>query len=147
MSTIWNICINPTNPSILLPVGVTPPEGYTIEMQTSNPHYLVDMHGEKVDESRNRRITVFAFRNRFTNAEKIAIEMASIDDPQASPQMRQFAAALRVSVKDADNADFIDLDWIETRNGVLALETYGAIGAGRALAVLDAPLTQKEIPQ
>lgn len=74
--------------------------------------------------------------------------MASIDNPALALDnpARQLAAALRVDLKDADNASFIDLDRPETRAGVIALETYTIIAAGRALEILDAPIQAIERP-
>ena len=41
------------------------------------------------------RITRLAFRNRFTQAEKVALELAALDNPSATMAQRQQAAALR----------------------------------------------------
>lgn len=94
----------------------------------------------------NKRVTVLAFRNRFTVNEKIATEFAGVDDPAATPQVRQFAAAIRVILRDTDNATFIDLDRPETRQGVNMLEQYGIIGTGRAAIILDSPVLDVERP-
>lgn len=91
-----------------------------------------------------RRITKLAFRNRFTRAEKVAIEMAALDNPAAPMAQRQQAAALRADLKDQQDATFIDLDRTDLREGVQALEAAGLLGAGRALAILDAPVQPHE---
>lgn len=96
-----------------------------------------------------RKVTVLAFRNRFTKAEKIKIDMASIDNPALAidhPQ-RVLAAAIRVDSKDTDNATFIDLNRADTRAGVIALETYGLLATGRALVILDSEILEHEIPK
>ena len=93
----------------------------------------------------NTKITVLAFRNRFTQAEKIAIEMASIDNPSASTQQRMLAASLRVMNADLAVATYVDIDRADTVAGVQALETYGIIGAGRANIILTTPATPIEI--
>lgn len=96
----------------------------------------------------NRKITVLAFRNRFTKIEKIKIDMASIDNPALAidhPQ-RLLAAAIRVDTKDSDNAAYIDLNRTDTRGGVIALETYGLLDPGRALIILDTAILDHEIP-
>jgi hypothetical protein len=93
----------------------------------------------------NMKITVLAFRNRFTQAEKIAIDLASIDNPAAPMQQRQLAAMLRVSQADTSCATFIDLARSDTRSGVQILETYGILGAGRASVILDTPPTAIEL--
>lgn len=89
-------------------------------------------------------ITVLAFRNRFTKAEKVALELASIDDPAATLAQRQMAAAIRVDLQDLSTATFVDLSRADTRAGVQMLETYGLIGAGRASIILDTPVTAIE---
>ncbi len=88
-------------------------------------------------QAASTKITVLAFRNRFTQAEKIAIDLASIDNPTGTTQQRQLAATLRVMNADIAVATFIDLSRADTRAGVQALETYGIIGTGRASAILD----------
>ena len=93
-----------------------------------------------------RHITTLAFRNRFTQGEKVSIEIAAMDDPSASMEQRQQSAAIRVSLADAAVAKFIDLDRADTRAGVQSLEGAGVIGAGRALEILDAPIAPVERP-
>lgn len=92
----------------------------------------------------NRHITALAFRNRFTRAEKVTLEMAALDDPAASMAQRQQSAALRSDMKDQESAQFIDLDRADTRTGVQTLEAAGLLAAGRALEILDAPVQAHE---
>lgn len=94
----------------------------------------------------DRHITKLAFRNRFTQAEKIGIEIASLDDPTASLAARQQKAAIRVSLADSAAATFIDLDRSDTRAGVIAMETATLLAAGRALIILDADIADAERP-
>jgi hypothetical protein len=91
------------------------------------------------------KITVLAFRNRFTQTEKVTIDMASIDNPAASMPQRQLAASLRVMNADLAVASFVDLSRADTRAGVQQLETFGIIGTGRATAILDTPPTAIEL--
>ena len=140
--TTWNICTHPDNPVILLPEGDLIPNGYNIEGQTSNPNYLTDSNST----ISIRHVTVKAFRGRFTQTEKITLDLASIDDPTAPMERRQLAAALRVNTKDSDSATFIDLDDEQTRMGVMALEQYGLIAKGRSLEILNAPVQDFELP-
>lgn len=93
-----------------------------------------------------RHITTLAFRNRFTRAEKVTLEMAALDDPAASMAQRQQSAALRSDMKDQESAQFIDLDRADTRTGVQTLEAAGLLAAGRALEILDAPVQPNERP-
>lgn len=92
-------------------------------------------------------ITRLAFRNRFTLAEKAAIELAALDDPAAPMPQRQQAAALRANQADLAAATFIDLARPDTRAGVQMLEAAGLLAVGRALEILDAPVQAAERPQ
>lgn len=94
-----------------------------------------------------RHITRLAFRQRFTQAELIGIEIACLDDPSAPIQQRQQAAALRVMQRQVAEAAFIDLDRPDTRAGVQQLEAAGLIGPGRAAQILDAPVQPHEVYQ
>ena len=91
------------------------------------------------------RITKLAFRQRFTAQEKVTLELASLDNPSASDQQRQLAAALRSHEEDVAVAQFIDLNRTDTRDGVTQLETFGLIAAGRAAVILDTPPTLEEV--
>lgn len=90
------------------------------------------------------RLTKLGFRSRFAQAEKTAIELASLDDPSATLAQRQQAADIRVYLADMAAATYIDPQHPETRAGVQALEAAGLIGAGRALQILDAPVQADE---
>lgn len=92
------------------------------------------------------RITRLAFRNRFTQSEKVALELAALDDPAATLAQRQQAAAIRVHLADVAASTLVDLGRDDTRAGVQALESGGLIGAGRALQILDAPVEAHERP-
>lgn len=92
-------------------------------------------------------ITRLAFRNRFTQAEKVLLELAALDDPAAPMAQRQQAAAIRASMADTAAATFIDLSRADTRAGVQMLEALGLIANGRALEILDTPIEPWERPQ
>lgn len=92
------------------------------------------------------RITRLAFRNRFTQAEKVALEIAALDDPAAPMAQRQLSAAIRASMADTAAAAFIELGRPDTRAGVQMLEAGGLLAAGRALEILDAPIQSHERP-
>ena len=92
------------------------------------------------------RITKLAFRNRFKTAEKVMLEIASLDNPASTMAQRQQAAALRVNLADTAAAVFIDLSRADTRAGVQMLEAAGLLAAGRALQILDAPVQPSERP-
>ena len=86
------------------------------------------------------RITRLAFVDRFTDAEAVAIDLASIG---ATVQ----AASIRRYLDKVNKAVFIDLAREDTQAGVQALETNGLISAGRADAILTAPIQPHERPQ
>ena len=65
----------------------------------------------------------------------------SSDLPRAT-----FGAALRATLADTAAATFIDLFRAETRAGVQMLEAAGLLAEGRALEILDAPVTAEERP-
>lgn len=90
-------------------------------------------------QATDKKITRLAFLNRFTDAEAIAIDLASIG---ATTQ----AAAIRRYQSKVDAAKYIDLDRADTRAGVLALETLGLIASGRGLQILDNPIQESEKP-
>lgn len=92
----------------------------------------------------DRRITRLAFRNRFTQSEKAAIEIAALDNPSAPMAQRAQSAALRASMKDQEVASFIDLSRPDTRAGVQQLEAAGLIAQGRAVEILDGPIADIE---
>lgn len=85
----------------------------------------------------DRRITKLAMWQRFTIAEAVAIDLASIG---ATTQ----AATLRHAQEQVRLASFIDLERADTRAGVEYLESIGLIGAGRAAEILDAPVQDIE---
>ena len=97
------------------------------------------------EQTKNSRITRLAFRNRFTQAEKAAMELASLDDPTASMTWRGKAAALRAHMADVAASTFIDLQRADTRAGVLQLEGLGLLAAGRAVQILDTAPTESEL--
>lgn len=94
----------------------------------------------EVPEVLSRHITVLGFRNRFSLVEKIALEIAVLDDPTAAMAARHQAASLRTFMKDVETASFIDLGSEHTRQGVLYLESGGLLAEGRAAEILDAEI-------
>lgn len=130
------------SPSSVKPVwlsGVWECESFRVTDQFQSLFEVID-YAALQDQS----MTVLAYRNRFTAAEKIAIEMAALDDPAATMAERQQAAAVRVYVQDLASAKFIDPQDEATRAGALALEALGLLAKGRALEILDAPIQAKE---
>lgn len=91
------------------------------------------------------RITKRAFRARFTEAEKIAVEIASLDDPVASMQLRGLAATLRARQREISDSPYVDLQFAPTREGTQVLENYGLLSPGRAAEILDTPPAIEEL--
>lgn len=79
------------------------------------------------------KITKLAFRNRFTFAEKVAIETAAETDP-----------AVRVLLKDQEAATFIDLSRQDTLDGVQLLVTKSLLTAERASEITSATIQPEE---
>jgi len=94
----------------------------------------------------SRVLTVLAFRQRFSMAEKAAIEIASLDNPIAPIPERAAAAGLRAYLGDVAASQFIDLTRPDTRAGVEQIEAMGLIAEGRAGEILDAPVQLAEAP-
>lgn len=112
-------------------------------------HYDGQAFTAPVPESppaQDTRITRLAFRKRFTQAEKVALEIAALDDPSATPAQRAQAAALRAYLKDVDAATFIDLADAHVAAGVQTLEAAGLLTAGRAGEIINAPVAAEELP-
>ena len=96
----------------------------------------------------DRKISKLAFRGRFSQPERVALELASTHDyAQAIDSPRNvLAATLRSSNADLASAsgDVVDLADERTRAGVVGLEQAGLLGSGRALEILDAPIADAE---
>lgn len=88
-------------------------------------------------ESTSVKLTVLAFRNRFTQTEKVTIEMACLDNPAATMEQRYQSAGLRASMADLNAATFVDILRPDTVASINQLETVGIIGVGRAAQILS----------
>lgn len=112
---IEGVWVNPVNPT---PVDVEPPPA---PAPTPAP----------------RHITRLAFLTRFTDAEAIAIDLASQGATPAAAAMRRYQSKINA-------ATYVDLDRADTRAGVQALELTGLIGEDRAVVILDAEIQDAE---
>lgn len=92
------------------------------------------------------RIRRLSFRNRFTMAEKVAIELAALDNSSAPMEIRARAATLRAYMKDMEAAEAVDLTHEATQAGVRMLEAAGLIAAGRADEILSTFIFEDERP-
>ena len=86
-----------------------------------------------------RNVSRKAFLSRFTDAEAIDIDLASIGATREAATVRRYLSKVNA-------AQHIDLADDETRTGVQALEAAGLLQPGRALAILDTPIPPKEVP-
>jgi hypothetical protein len=89
-------------------------------------------------------LTKDKFRARFTVDEKTALELAALDDPNASSEVRGLKAKLRAAMADQANAKYIDIDPTpnnpnRTRvvNGLTDLVTAGILTTNRKNEILD----------
>ena len=85
-----------------------------------------------------KKITQLAFISRFTDAEAIALDLASIGATVEAASIRRYMQKINA-------ATFIDLERADTIAGVNQLEAAGLIGPGRAEVILTAPITEQEI--
>lgn len=118
------------------------PGATCIEAVTGGPGWIYS-NGQLVQPApalATRHVTRLAFRNRFTQAEKVTIEMAS-------RAATADGAGIKVYLDDVAAATYIDLDRADTRAGVQALETAGILAQGRALEILDDEIQAHEIPE
>lgn len=90
-------------------------------------------------EPTERNVSRKAFLSRFTDAEAIDIDLASIGATREAATVRRYLSKVNA-------AQHIDLADDETRTGVQALEAAGLLKPGRALVILDTPIEPKELP-
>jgi len=95
--------------------------------------------------STDRFITHTAFRRRFTFAERLAFELAALDNPGGTPAERQAAAEVRVLEKDTAAARHIDLNLPDVQAGLAKLETIGVLAAGRADEIIWGDVEDYEV--
>lgn len=94
----------------------------------------------------SKRITKLAFRSRFKTAEKVAIELASLDNPSAPMQQRAIAAGLRVYLADQQVANYIDLSLPEVAAALKQLVSFGLLSADRVSEILSNDIRDDERP-
>ncbi|MDP3229374.1 MAG: hypothetical protein Q8N13_15535 [Acidovorax sp.] len=107
--------------------------------QRWNPEAQAFEPGPPPAEPTERNVSRKAFLSRFTDAEAIDIDLASIGPTREAATVRRYLSKVNA-------AQHIDLANDETRTGVQALEAGGLLQPGRALAILDAPIFPKELP-
>lgn len=97
-----------------------------------------------IEDFIDTKITGYAFRKRFSMAEKIAMELTSIDNLIATMEQRQMSATIRVMLKDLDSAGYVDLSSPEIIDGIHMLEQFGIIQPNRANEILSKTIQEKE---
>ena len=88
---------------------------------------------ESAPDVADMRITKLAFKQRFTQSDRIAIRTAS----ETIPQVYDFQDLV-------NSATFIDLSRQDTIDAVNAIEQLGLIQAGRASIILGPPVEEIE---
>lgn len=92
-----------------------------------------EYNGERQLVETDMRITKLAFKQRFTQEERIAIREAA----KTIPQVYDFEDLV-------NSATFIDLQRVDTVIDVNAIEQLALIGTGRAMEILTAPAQEHE---
>lgn len=88
------------------------------------------------NNSNNTRITVLAFRKRFTLEERVALEKRAQQDP-----------LIRVFLDDVAAATYIDLKDPDLRECLEAAAALDVIEVDRVSQILDTPVTEAELPE
>jgi hypothetical protein len=94
-------------------------------------------HPQDASAVSDLRITRLAFLDRFTDAEAVQIDLASIGATVAAAQVRRY-------LHKVNSATHIDLARQDLQAGVQALEAAGLLAAGRAEQILTAPIADIE---
>lgn len=100
-----------------------------------NGTHKIESAGVPATPAPDMRITRLAFKNRMTQAERIAIRTAAELDPIVFDFMDLVS-----------DAQFIDLSRADTQAGVNYLEQQGHLAAGRASEILNDPIQPDERP-
>lgn len=100
----------------------------------------------KVQQAQETKLTRLAFLNRFTDAEAVVIDLASIDDPTGTQQERTGQASIRRYLNKINAATFVDVARDDTIAGVNALESLGLLASGRADEILSTTIDSDERP-
>ena len=139
---VSNVILADTWPGGIDVTNVTPRPGpgWTYDGSTFTAPPLVEVPPPP------RIITRLALRNRFSFAELVAMEIASMHDATADVSARANAATLRVFQTNLNAAQFIDLDYPALRAGVQQLEALGLLAPGRAAEICDAQVLEGETP-
>ena len=100
----------------------------------------------QVQQTQETKLTRLAFLNRFTDAEAVAIDLASIDNSSGTEPERIGQASIRRYLNKINAATFVDVARDDTIVGVNALESLGLLASGRADEILSTTINADEIP-
>jgi hypothetical protein len=114
-----------------------PDEGQKYKSVDNNGTTVESFYSVPRSPEPSTKITRLAFLNRFTDAEAIAIDLASIDNPSGTIQERQGQAALRRFLTKINSANYIDIRSQQTIDGLNALVGLGLLTTERASAILN----------
>jgi len=107
-------------------------------VQVLKPSLPAQSPPEEVVTGFGRIITELAYRKRFTQAEKVAIQIASYGSNPIN-------ATLAVNLADLAAARYVHLDRQDSHDSTHALELAGLIGVGRADVILSDPVYSNEL--
>lgn len=95
----------------------------------------------------NTKLTQLGFLNRFTDAEAIAIDLASIDNPSGTALERTNSAAIRRYLAKINAATYVDVTRQDTIDGINALSALGYVNIERIPEILSTNITDEEAAQ
>jgi len=139
-STWRNDYFNGSAPDEYIEVDPSQPEGVDIGWSYVEGEFLPP---PDTSPTFGRIITKYAYRNRFTAAEKRAIKKAALGLNLLLTEDQWLSVA--VAQDDIMATAYVHLDRPETVAGTQALEALGLIAAGRATEILSPPVWSNEL--
>lgn len=100
-----------------------------------NGTHKIESAGVASEPPPSTKVTKLKFKQRLTQAERIAIRLAA----KTNEIVEDFLDLIK-------DAEYIDLSLTETIGGVQYLEAAGIIAVGRADEILNTPVAYDEIP-
>lgn len=127
--------------------GAVPIEWVGMEFSTHDHVLVVDEPTSQPAYAGSWHISKTAFRNRFTQSERVSLELAALHNATLTVNhpSNLLAAALRSSMADQRDAMYIDLQRATVSAGVQALEGAGLLAPGRTAQIMLTPPTDEEL--
>jgi len=91
-------------------------------------------------------ITKLAFRGRFGQSARIAIELAGIDNPAGTTLEREAAALFRDLKAEQENSTYIQLNRPDLPGKLAQLEAAGILAPGASDSIINNPVGSVELP-